>query len=239
MDCHEEVAILERRLKRLSGLEALDADVVGQRLRIKYDAAKISADAIAEAVAQTGMRAWLEHEQPAPSRSGWRRELVIGSGVLLGAASPFSSRRRSVPSWPPLLLSVILGGIPTARRAAASLQARHLDIHVLMVVAVIGAVLLQEWTEAASVVFLFALAQLLESGAMERARGAIRALMELAPAEAIVRRRGRRRGSPIDDVVIGDIVLVGPGEKIPVDGSVLAGVELRQPGAGDRRIAAG
>ena len=64
MDCHEEVAILERRLKKLTGLEALDADVLAQRLKIKYDAAKLSTSTIAEAVAQTGMRAWLEHEQP-------------------------------------------------------------------------------------------------------------------------------------------------------------------------------
>src|SRR5918999_4512462 len=75
MDCHEEVAILERRLKRLKGLEALDADVVGQRLRIKYDAARLTAAGIAEAVAQTGMRAWLEHEEPqsnAPTNSRLR-----------------------------------------------------------------------------------------------------------------------------------------------------------------------
>ena len=64
MDCHEEVAILERRLDNLTGLEALDADVLGQRLHVKYDAARLSSAAIAEAVAQTGMRAWLEHEQP-------------------------------------------------------------------------------------------------------------------------------------------------------------------------------
>ena len=223
MDCHEEVAILERRLTRLAGLEALDADVVGQRLRIKYDAAKISADAIAEAVAQTGMRAWLEHEQPAPARAGWRQQMVIGSGVLLLVGLALQLTNAAVPSWPFLLGSVVLGGIPTARRAAASLQARHLDIHVLMVVAVIGAVILREWTEAASVVFLFALAQLLEAGAMERARGAIRALMELAPADALVRRDGVQQRIAIDDVAVGDLVLVGPGEKIPVDGTVVAG----------------
>jgi Zn2+/Cd2+-exporting ATPase len=223
MDCHEEVAILERRLTRLAGLEALDADVVGQRLRIKYDAAKISADAIAEAVAQTGMRAWLEHEQPAPARAGWRQQMVIGSGVLLLVGFGIQLTHPGIPSWPFLLGSVVLGGIPTARRAAASLQARHLDIHVLMVVAVIGAVILREWTEAASVVFLFALAQLLEAGAMERARGAIRALMELAPADALVRRHGVQQRVAIDDVAVGDVVLVGPGEKIPVDGTVVAG----------------
>jgi Cd2+/Zn2+-exporting ATPase len=223
MDCHEEVAILERRLKRLSGLEALDADVVGQRLRIKYDAAKISADAIAEAVAQTGMRAWLEHEQPAPARTGWRRSLVAGSGILLLVGLGLQLASSVVPAWPFLALSVVLGGVPTARRAIASVQARHLDIHVLMVVAVIGAVVIQEWSEAASVVFLFALAQLLEAGAMERARGAIRALMELAPADALVRRADGSRRVAIDDVAVGDIVLVGPGEKIPVDGVVTAG----------------
>ena len=97
MDCHEEVKILERRLSRLSGLESLDADVLGQRLRIKYDAARLSTDAIAEAVSQTGMRAWLEHEQPAPPRGDWRRHLVVGSGVLFaaGLALQFFGRARS------------------------------------------------------------------------------------------------------------------------------------------------
>src|SRR5215217_1243744 len=87
MDCHEEVAILELRLKRLAGLEALDADVMGQRLLIKYDAAKLTAASISEAVAQTGMRAWLEHEEPAPvtASAAMRQRLVILSGTALVA----------------------------------------------------------------------------------------------------------------------------------------------------------
>jgi copper chaperone CopZ len=64
MDCREEVAILERRLKHLPGLEDFVADLVGQRLRVRYDAAKLSTSAISEAIGQTGMRAWLEHEHP-------------------------------------------------------------------------------------------------------------------------------------------------------------------------------
>ena len=83
MDCHEEVAILERRLKRLSGLESLDADILQQRLRIKYDAAKLSAASIAEAVAQTGMRAWLEHEEPIGGADGgiWAEPLHGGGAI--------------------------------------------------------------------------------------------------------------------------------------------------------------
>ena len=224
MDCHEEVAILERRLSRLAGLESLDADVVGGRLRIKYDAAKLSASGIAEAVAQTGMRAWLEHEQPIePAGAGRRAQLVIGSGVFLGLGLLLRLVAPTVPTWPLFVLSALFGGIPVGRRAIASARAGLLDINVLMVVAVIGALTLREWTEASSVVFLFALAQLLETRAMERARGAIRALMELAPAEAIVRRNGAELRIPVDDVRVGDVVLVRPGDKLPLDGRVMSG----------------
>ena len=226
MDCHEEVAILERSLKRLSGLEALDADVMGQRLRVWYDAAKLTTSVISEAVARTGMRAWLEHEEPQPAATGaaTRLRLTQLSAVLLGLG--FLQQLTAVrltPSWLPFVLSIALGVGPIAQRAATSLRAAALDINVLMLVAVAGAAILGEWGEAASVVFLFALAQLLEARAMDRARGAIRGLMELAPAEAVVRRNGVTATIPVDTVVIGDIVVVRPGEKIPLDGQVAGG----------------
>jgi Cd2+/Zn2+-exporting ATPase len=225
MDCHEEVAILEHRLKTLAGLEAFDADVVGQRLRIQYDAAKLTTARIAEAVAQTGMRAWLEHEEPRPAASSvWRERLVLLSGVCLGIGLGLQLSGMSPAGWVlAYVVSVALSGPQTARRAWTSLAAGRLDIHVLMMVAVAGAIALGEWAEGASVVFLFALAQVLEGRAMERARGAIRALMDLAPAEALVRRDGTDRTLPIDSVVVGDIVIVRPGEKVPLDGRVRGG----------------
>src|ERR671910_415278 len=87
MDCREEVAILERRLKPLPGLEDIVPDLVGQRLRVRYDAAKLSTAAIVEAVAQTGMRAWLEHETPVghTAAATARQALVISSGLSLAA----------------------------------------------------------------------------------------------------------------------------------------------------------
>ena len=225
MDCHEEVAILERRLKKLTGLEALDADVVGQRLKIKYDAAKLTTAKIAEAVAQTGMRAWLEHEAPRPvAASRWRERLVFLSGgaLAIGLISNIAGAT-GVAGWIPYFAAIVLGGIYTARRAWTSLTSRHLDINVLMMVAVAGAVALGEWSEGASVVFLFALAQVLESRAMARARGAIRSLMDLAPSEALVIRDRASVLVPVDDVRLGDHVIVRPGEKVPLDGRVAAG----------------
>ncbi|MGH9315029.1 MAG: cation transporter, partial [Vicinamibacterales bacterium] len=226
MDCHEEAAILERRLKHLPGLEDLAADVIGQRLRVKYDAAKLTASAIAEAVAQTGMRAWLEHEEPVRAAGSVRARqvLVLVSGVALaaGLVTRFFDASRGLEVGL-LALSVVTGGIYTVRRALSAARTFSLDINVLMLVAVAGAALIGEWFEAATVVFLFALAQLLEARSMDRARGAIRALMDVTPVEALVRRDGAERRVGVDDVTVGDTIIVKPGEKIPLDGRVVAG----------------
>src|SRR5438034_7883928 len=88
MDCREEVALLERRFKHLPGLEDFSADLMGQRLLVKYDAAKLSAGAIADAVADAGMRAWLEHEEPIiVDDAGARRRLwLVGISATAFAA---------------------------------------------------------------------------------------------------------------------------------------------------------
>ena len=228
MDCHEEVAILEKRLKKLTGLEALHADVLNQRLSVTYDAAKLNTSVIAEAVAQTGMRAWLEHDQPtgvAPS-AATRRVYVVTSGLLVAAGMLLeymkADHRAVVGAY---ALAIASGGIYSGRRAVHAARSLALDINVLMLAAVCGAMVLGQWTEGACVVFLFALAQLLEARAMERARGAIRALMDLTPVEALVRDgvSGAFRRVPVDGIAVGDIVVVKPGEKIPLDGRVAAG----------------
>ena len=223
MDCHEEVVILERRLKPLPGLEAVSADVLGQRLHIKYDAAKLTTSAMVDAVGETGMRMWLEHEEPTAYGSGieWRRWLVFGSGAMLGAG--LASQALGLPSAPWCIAAALAGGIHPARRAAAALRSRALDINTLMVVAVVGALALGDWLEAGSVVFLFALAQWLELRMMERARQAIRALMDLSPPDALVKRDGREYRLAVEQIRIGDDVIARPGEKVPVDGVILAG----------------
>ena len=92
-----------------------------------------------------------------------------------------------------------------------------------MVIAAAGAIAIGEWREGATVVFLFALAQWLEARTLARARGAIRALLDLAPREALVRRGDVERRIPIDEVTAGELVIVRPGDKVPVDGVVAAG----------------
>jgi Cd2+/Zn2+-exporting ATPase len=227
MDCREEVAILERRFKNLDGLEDFSADVMGQRLHVKYDAARLTAGAIADAVAETGMRAWLEHEEPiaaGASAHRQRRLAVAASGATLGIglALEFAGYFGAGPTIT-LLASVAFGLLAIGRRTLAALRSRSLDINVLMMIAVAGAIALGQYGEAASVVFLFAVAESLEAMTLERARTAIRALMDLSPADALVREDGAERRVPVDGVAVGAVVIVRPGDKIPLDGQVVAG----------------
>ena len=226
MDCREEVVRLERRFKNLAGLEAFAADVVGQRLHVKYDAARLSAAAIAGAVADTGMRAWLEHEEPIASSERslrWRQTTVMASGVVLGAGLALQVWRGA--AWANVFfVAAFAAALPiTARRAWSAVRVGSLDINVLMVIAAAGAIALGQLSEAASVVFLFAVAQTLEARTLDRARSAIRALMDLTPTDATVRGAGGERRVDVEEIRPGAIIIVRPGEKIPLDGHIVAG----------------
>jgi Zn2+/Cd2+-exporting ATPase len=230
MDCREEVALIERRFKNLPGLEDFSADLMGQRLHVKYDAAKLSASAIAGAVADAGMRAWLEHEEPltVSDAAGRRRVLLVwtsGVALAVGLVLQSSFVIPASEGWTRAVFGIAIaaGAMLTVRKALAAVRMRLLDINVLMLVAAAGAVALGQWAEAGSVVFLFALAQTLEARTLERARHAVRALLDLAPAEALVRDAAGDRRMDVDAVLPGMILVVRPGEKIPLDGVVTAG----------------
>ena len=227
MDCHEEVAILERRLTPMKGLESMSADVVGGTLRVSHDAAQLSAAAIAEAVNATGMRAWLDHDMASSIRvrAGGAREAFLAASGAAAAAGIGLGWSGAPPIAASVLfaISVATGGWYWGRRAWSAARLFALDINTLMLIAVIGAIAIGQWSEAATVTFLFALAQWIESRNMERARLAIRALMELSPNEALVHRDGRDVRQPVDRVAIDDILVVRPGEKIPLDGVVSSG----------------
>ena len=225
MDCAEEAAILERRLTPLAGIERLAVDVMGQKLHVAYDAAVVSAARISDAVAETGMRAWLEHERPVEtpgSHAGTWPLALAGVAVAAGVALQFTM---SDPrwAWPAFGVAIAASGRQPFSKALNSLRRRTLDINVLMLLAVVGALVLGDWAEGATVVWLFAASQWLEVRTMERAREAIRSVMTLAPTEAVVKHGDHDHRTPVDRVVPGAIVLVAPGEKIPLDGVVTAG----------------
>ena len=225
MDCNEEVVILERRLKPLAGMESLSADVIGQRLHVRYDAAKLTTAAMVDAVGQTGMRIWLEHDEPLAEGSGVRTRLQVTAlaGLAIGAGLGASYLRLDEVAVVLHVVATAVGAVFPARRAVTALRTRTTDINVLMVIAVAGALALGEVLEAATVVFLFSLAQWLEVRTLERARQAIRALIDLAPRQALVKRGGAEVMVRIEEIAPGDEIVVRPGDKVPVDGRVLSG----------------
>ena len=120
-------------------------------------------------------------------------------------------------------VAIIIGGIYPAKSAWMDLRRRKLSINTLLIVGVIGAIYLGLWEEAAGLVVIFSLGEVLDAYAVNKARDSVRALVELAPREATVLREGREVRILADEVEIGDRVLIRPGEKIPVDGVVVSG----------------
>jgi Zn2+/Cd2+-exporting ATPase len=153
--------------------------------------------------------------------------LLVGAGALIGVGSVFEWA--IVTSWAPWIARIAFAGAAAlavkvpAQHAWRSMQHRVLDINVLMVIAVIGAIGLGEWFEAAMVVWLFGISEWLEALSLARARRAIRDMMSVAPTDALVRRDGSVVPVAVDQVRVGDVVLVQPGNRIPVDGTVVHG----------------
>lgn len=121
------------------------------------------------------------------------------------------------------LAAIAVSGYPVVRAGAYSARNRSLDIDLLMGTAIIAATGIGYFVEAATLAVLYSIAELLEDYSMDRARDSLRELMELSPQEATVRRDGETVTVPAEDVDIGETVIVRPGAKIPLDGSVIEG----------------
>ncbi len=222
--CAAEARQIEAKLGGHPAVTSLLIDPVQHTMDV--DGAIAAAD-VERAIAELGMRA-RPVDAPAPEPSWWERRsrllLAVAAGMLwLGSLATSFLLDSALTAGVLAVGAVVAGGwyvFPRGYRAALN---RSLDMNFLMSVAAIGALLIGEYAEAASVMFLFAVAQLLETASMDRARNAIRSLMELAPAQATVVRDGREFRIAADAVVVGELVIVRPGEKIPVDGTVVAG----------------
>ena len=151
---------------------------------------------------------------------------ALACGAMLGFGFAIEKLAPGVPGWLPTAFYVVaylFGGFFTLREAIDNLRLRKFEIDTLMLVAAAGAAALGAWAEGALLLFLFSLGHALEHYAMGRAKRAIEALAELAPDTATVRRDGRMLELPVEGLVIGDIVIVRPNERLAADGFILTG----------------
>jgi len=225
MDCEDETSLIEKKMKSLKGVDSFHVDLISQALRVRYDPALLSVQEIIKSIAETGMKARLEREKI--KRKAWWKDLRILSlftcGIFTAIAFVLEKLGITLPSTIVYAIAVAIGGYYPARMGLAALRTLTLNIRTLMVSGAIGAIILGLWEEAAILVFIYSLGDVLEAYAVDRARGALRALMELMPKEAVVRRNGEELTLPVEEVQLGETIIIRPGEKIPLDGRVLSG----------------
>ena len=245
MDCAEEVAVLKEAVAPVvGGEENLSFEVLRGKMTVLDTARAIAQEEVVEAVRRTGMRArpWQPDAERASSRQGFwetrgRAFLCTSSGIFLVAGFVIQAvrqagvlnalRAESVPlaAIGLYLAAVLTGAWFIAPKAAYAARNLRPDMNLLMIVAVAGAIGIGEWFEAATVSFLFALALLIESWSVGRARRAIGALMELSPdlARVVDSASDEVREVGVEDVAIGAIVRIRPGDKVPLDDQIAEG----------------
>jgi len=235
MDCAEEVTLLKRELLPMVGSEErLGFDVLNGKLVVERPA-KVSEADILSAIERTGLKAepWQDKSQSRDDLSFWQRHqrlvLTAVSGVcgLAGLVVQLVAGESAVVPVTAIALystGIAAGLLMVLPKAWRSLVSLRPDMNLLMSVAVVGAVLIGEWFEGATVAFLFSFSLLLESWSVWRARRAIASLMDLSPPTAHLRdKAGHVSDVAPKEVPVGSTVIVRPGEKIPLDGLVSEG----------------
>ena len=242
MNAADAATSLANVLSELEGMIHAQVNYPAELAFVAYDSEALGAADIAKAVHSMGYRVGetpdeerekhLGHEHgSAPSflphwlQERWTYLLVglAGLFLLIGWVGETFLGMSSQLAIFFFVLSYLAGGYDIATHAVPGLLKGKFDTDVLMLAAAIGAAVLGEWTEGAFLLFLFALGHTGEHYALGHARNAVQALGELMPKVAQVKRQGEIRALPVDKVRIGDVVVVRPGDRISVDGTVLSG----------------
>ncbi len=245
MDCPMEEALIRNKLTGMEGILGLEFDLMQRVLVVNHalpstesiELALLAIDMTPEALPPA---ASLPAADAAP-KTPWRKLLAAGLCAALAEACHLLFAGQNLPALPttprvaglplteilPLLLAVAaitLGGLTTFRKGWTALRNRNLNINALMSVAVTGAILIGQYPEAAMVTVLFTVAEALEAKSLDRARHAVRNLMELAPQRAEVQQAdGFWREMDVRQATVGNIVRVRPGGRVAFDGVVVRG----------------
>ena len=250
MDCPSEEGEIRRALEPISGIRSLSFQLSARTIAIAADAAALTA--ALEAIRQVGFTPLpvsdagpqavtegqhakkdsdhIDQDHDAPSSGGWsdtvRYIAALGFAVASEAISFFAPDAMpwKVAGMALALIAIGLAGLSTYKKGFAALRRGRLNINALMTVAVTGAFLIGQWPEAAMVMALYAIAELIEARAVDRARNAIKSLMALAPEQTEVRQADGSFATKLSStVVLNAVARVKPGARIPLDGVIVTG----------------
>ncbi|WP_260287615.1 heavy metal translocating P-type ATPase [Peribacillus aracenensis] len=225
LSCTNCAAKFENNVRELEGVE--DA-------KINFGASKISVQGSAtiEEIEKAGsfdnLRIRGEQEQVKQKEPFWKQKenIKVVFSVILLLISWILDNRYADGSIVPVIgyaAAIIVGGYSLFINGLKNLVRLRFDMHTLMTVAIIGAAVLGEWGEGATVVILFAISEALEKYSMDKARNSIESLMNIAPKEALIRRGHHEMMVAVDEIEVGDIMIVKPGQKLAMDGRIMKG----------------
>ncbi len=228
MCCPDEAELLEKKLKGLNGIRDFDINITSQKVRIEYDPALVSIQEVIKSIAETGMKACLERRENERKRPWYLESKVLFISVCTFLTLTTLSLERLFGLSHQVArviygVAIAIGIYYPVKIALAALRVWSFNINTLLVVAAAGAVGLGLWDEAAVLVFVYTWGSILEAYAVDRSRSALKALIELSPKEALVKRDDLEITLPVEEIQVGNVIIIRPGEKIPMDGRVLAG----------------
>ncbi|MEW4278496.1 heavy metal translocating P-type ATPase [Priestia megaterium] len=224
MDCAACANTIVNHLKTVPAVKDVRVNFSTGKAQIEHDN---EADDIIKEVSKAGYTATLvtSSRQPAESRHHkGKNGPIIFSGILI--ALGFIGSHTGIASYMTTVLyaiAMIVSGYKPAKSAYYGIKSRSLDMNVLMTVAALGAAVIGEWLEGATVVWLFALGVALQTRSIEQTRNSIRGLMDLAPSEAWVKENGQLIKKAAENISIGSTIVVKPGDRIPLDGEIING----------------
>ncbi|MBB5606422.1 Cd2+/Zn2+-exporting ATPase [Janthinobacterium sp. S3T4] len=230
MDCPTEERLIRNKLGGMAGVVGLDFNLMNRVLDVHHTLPALAT--VESALHSIGMQAvpMQEGETRAATQgglSGLQKSLLVVSGLAAASAEAlaWSTQNDHSPTVIALaLLSIATGGWPTLKKGWIALKSFTLNINFLMSLAVFGAIAIGQWPEAAMVIFLFAIAELIEGLSLNRARNAVQSLLQLAPDVATVDNgEGSWQQVPVATVAVGATLRVKPGERIALDGVVKNG----------------
>lgn len=226
LDCPDCATKLERAVSRQSGVVWVSVNFASSTMGIEFEPDKISLSKVTKLIEDIGYQ--VVKTAPEAKVASWlfdkRLLATAASGILIGLGfllSQLGYRALIVDLF--YVFAILSGGYYIARGGFASLKTWTLDMNSLVILAVIAASAIGQWLEGALVLFLFSLGNALEALAMEKNRRSLHALIKESPKEALIRRDGQETIVAVDKISVGDIAIVKPGAKIPMDGIVLAG----------------
>jgi Cd2+/Zn2+-exporting ATPase len=227
MDCADCARHLEEIVMKVDGVRKADINFITAKMRISSDGSLVSDQVIDKAVKTAGYKVVTDNLNGNDSKKEVRPTsqfsvILCGFFIFTGGLLLYFTDLEII-TITSFVLGISIGGYPIAKKGVMEARNFTPGMNALMTMAIIGAVAIGEWMEAGAVVFLFALAQLLEIKSMERARRSINSLVDKSPKKANVIKNGIVEKLAVNRVVIGDKIAIKPGEFIPMDGIVCKG----------------